>query len=175
MSYESAPATRLVAKSCAACGRPLVDAESVDAGMGPYCRRRYGYHRNVPAETRAAANRLIRKLAAEGLSGIQAAEAAAELRSLGLGVLAERIEKRVCAIRVMPIGADQLLVQTPLPDASKRPAFTAAWRAIPGARWVPSKRANVVSSARKADVWALLRQFFAGSWGSGPRGVFRIQ
>ena len=43
MSYENAPATRMLATHCAACGRPLVDATSVETGMGPVCRERYGY------------------------------------------------------------------------------------------------------------------------------------
>lgn len=43
MSYENAPATTLVATRCACCSRPLVDAVSVEAGVGPECRRRHGY------------------------------------------------------------------------------------------------------------------------------------
>jgi gamma-glutamylaminecyclotransferase len=41
--YENAPATRLLATSCACCGRALLDAISVEAGIGPDCREKYGY------------------------------------------------------------------------------------------------------------------------------------
>ena len=40
--YTDAPATDLLATRCAACGRPLLDAASVEAGMGPICRGRAG-------------------------------------------------------------------------------------------------------------------------------------
>lgn len=40
--YTAAPATALVATVCCACGRPLVDADSVTRGMGPECAEKYG-------------------------------------------------------------------------------------------------------------------------------------
>jgi len=43
MSYESAPATILIATHCAICARPLVDADSVERGVGPDCADKYGY------------------------------------------------------------------------------------------------------------------------------------
>src|SRR5687767_11998091 len=43
MTYENAPATRLLATRCACCHRALVDAESVERGVGPDCAKRYGY------------------------------------------------------------------------------------------------------------------------------------
>jgi hypothetical protein len=44
-NYENAPATKLLATHCACCGRSLLDAESVEAGMGPTCRKVHGYNR----------------------------------------------------------------------------------------------------------------------------------
>jgi len=46
-TYENAPATRLLATRCACCGRKLVDALSVQTGIGPECRTRHGYD-NAP-------------------------------------------------------------------------------------------------------------------------------
>jgi len=43
MSYENAPSTVLLASCCAICGRALRDAVSVEAGIGPDCREKYGY------------------------------------------------------------------------------------------------------------------------------------
>lgn len=40
--YEAAAATRLLATHCICCRRPLLDAVSVEAGMGPVCRQRHG-------------------------------------------------------------------------------------------------------------------------------------
>lgn len=42
-NYENAPATKLLATHCACCGRSLLDAVSVEAGVGPECRKRHGY------------------------------------------------------------------------------------------------------------------------------------
>jgi hypothetical protein len=43
MSYESAPATQMLATHCAVCARPLLDAKSVELGIGPDCRRKHGF------------------------------------------------------------------------------------------------------------------------------------
>lgn len=43
MSYENAPATKLLATACACCGRALVDAVSVERGVGPDCAEMHGY------------------------------------------------------------------------------------------------------------------------------------
>ena len=43
MTYESAPATKMIATHCAVCARPLLDAESVERGIGPDCAKRHGF------------------------------------------------------------------------------------------------------------------------------------
>lgn len=40
-TYENAPATKLLATACACCGRALVDAVSVERGVGPDCAEKY--------------------------------------------------------------------------------------------------------------------------------------
>lgn len=42
-TYENAPATKFVATHCACCGRALVDALSVQTGIGPDCRGMHGF------------------------------------------------------------------------------------------------------------------------------------
>jgi hypothetical protein len=44
MSYETAPATLMLATRCACCSRPLCDAISVETGVGPECRRKHGFN-----------------------------------------------------------------------------------------------------------------------------------
>lgn len=46
MSYENSAAAKFVATHCGICGRPLVDAESVSAGIGPICADKYGLDRS---------------------------------------------------------------------------------------------------------------------------------
>lgn len=41
--YENAPATKMVATHCVCCARPLVDAKSVERGVGPDCAKKYGF------------------------------------------------------------------------------------------------------------------------------------
>lgn len=41
--YENAPATKMLASHCACCARPLVDAVSVETGVGPDCRKTHGF------------------------------------------------------------------------------------------------------------------------------------
>lgn len=47
MGYEQAPATKLLAQHCCHCGKELLDADSVQAGMGPTCRKRFLNHPDV--------------------------------------------------------------------------------------------------------------------------------
>lgn len=56
MSYESAPATLLVATHCCVCRRPLVDADSVECGIGPTCRS--GMDPDVTPDWEAVADHL---------------------------------------------------------------------------------------------------------------------
>jgi hypothetical protein len=95
MNYEAAPATKLVATACAVCARPLVDAQSVELGIGPDCRNRYGYDMPVEPEIRKEANRLVNEIACGDLPPAQLREALGQLHALGFDRLAERIEHRV--------------------------------------------------------------------------------
>ena len=62
MSYEDLTTTKIVATQCVACGRPLLDAQSVATGMGPTCRAKYNYTDSITEEAREEANKLIHKL-----------------------------------------------------------------------------------------------------------------
>lgn len=50
MSYENAPQTKLLATDCAVCSRPLCDAKSVELGIGPECRKKYGFEMDCTEE-----------------------------------------------------------------------------------------------------------------------------
>jgi len=41
--YTQSPACAMLASNCACCGKELVDAASVETGVGPVCRRKHGY------------------------------------------------------------------------------------------------------------------------------------
>lgn len=66
MSYHDAKATRILATHCVSCGKDLLDAKSVEIGMGPDCRRRF--LRNPEIETTDEMR--LRALGALAVSGL---------------------------------------------------------------------------------------------------------
>jgi hypothetical protein len=178
MSYTAAPACQLLATHCCCCGRPLVDSVSVELGIGPECRK--GFDGNIDSATPDECNRLTRLAAVAAQSGNveRVREIAAEIESMGLVSLADKVRKRFvnaekkCKITIIDNG-DMLVVETPFrrKDSS---GFIEAWRNIPGRRYDRNRNANVVPVNQKRQLWQLLQRFFPGEFGKGPQGVFRI-
>lgn len=94
MSYENAPATKLLATACACCGRALVDAISVETGIGPECRKHYGVAFDTTDAAHAEANALVFQVARKGMTAATAQPIFDRLAALGFTVLADRIAKR---------------------------------------------------------------------------------
>jgi len=153
MCYEDAPATRLLATHCTMCSRPLLDAQSVEAGMGPICRKKYGAPAHIDEESRKRANKLIHEAAVTEdparIPGI-----VAELCLLECDVAAEKLAERCGAIRVSQTEAGFFTAVSPYD-----PGFVAASRSLPGRRWLREEKANrfaleaipgFVSAAREA-------------------------
>lgn len=173
--YENSPQAKMVATHCAACGRPLVDAVSVETGMGPDCRARLLGSIDVPEEARQEANKLVYQIAVIQ-KGVEIFEPLMRLRELGFVKLADRIEKR-CKMKpeVFITEMDgRLVVRTPYSLEAGR-----AWREIPGRRWeaIPGheyKKANMIPIAQKRAVWNLLLTYYHGLLAEGPKGQFVI-
>lgn len=168
MSYETAPTTKILATHCAACGKPLVDAASVEAGMGPDCRARLLNKVEVSEADRKEANQLVYKIAIVQ-NGMDAVEPLARLRDLGFHNLADRIEKRCVAVKIVD-HAGTYIVKTPYNEDSLH-----AWRRIPGRHWDGENEVNVVPHAQRQALWGLLKQFYSGAIATGPKGPFVIQ
>lgn len=92
MNHENAPATKLLATACACCGRALVDAVSVETGIGPDCREKFGVA--ADATNRDEANALVHEVAKKGVSKSDCRAICAKLRDIGFEALAARIMKR---------------------------------------------------------------------------------
>lgn len=105
MSHENAPATKLLATNCAACGRALVDAESVETGIGPECRKRYATEGKLAESVRAEANQLVWSVARKGVSKQDAWTVIQRLAQLGCATLADRIAKR---FRIVQVAVEEL-------------------------------------------------------------------
>lgn len=157
--YESAPATKLVATHCAVCARPLVDAVSVETGIGPDCRKKHGYtapdlavdvvavvsalaaalpaevylevvaKASISTEARACANVLVHRIAAEQTGPLVAAYVSA-LAKLGFTKLSERIAKRIGKVEVFEDGSGFYVIKTPFNES-----FVSQVRGIPGRRF----------------------------------------
>ncbi len=158
--YENAPATLLIATHCAVCARPLVDALSVETGIGPDCRKKHGYTQpdiavdvvavvsalaaslpvevymeltakaSISTEARACANVLVHRIAAEQTGPLVAAYTAA-LSKLGFTKLADRIAKRIGKVEVHEDGAGFFVIRTPFNES-----FVSLVRGLPGRRFV---------------------------------------
>lgn len=177
MSYETAPATTMLASNCAICGRPLLDAVSVNAAIGPECRKKHGYTSEVTEENRAAANALIHEVAlttpsADSLPRLQVICRA--LDAMGMPRLAKVLIERNATV-VIDVDGNDLLVFTPynqelVADLHRFPA--------PGAiphfdRESKAWRIPMVNGAKGA-LFFLLKRHFPGCLGVGPTGSFII-
>jgi len=183
MAYQDAPATRMLATNCVCCGRPLVDACSVELGIGPNCRHGI-FPEGVDDGDRVTANACVYRaaLAAQNGKAEEVLECAKEIRGLGFEELAAKVERRfkegVAQATCKPdisieARGDELLVKTPYRRGDAE-AFVSAWRAIPGRRYDRATRRNRIHRSQRRRLWTLLRRFFPGKWGKGPKGVFRI-
>jgi len=176
MSYEDARATKMMATHCVCCGRLLVDATSVELGIGPECRK--GNDGGIPDAVRIEANGLVYEAALAADQGRvgEVVQIAGKIRELGLEKLAKKVGRRFRkadrqASIVIDIVGDCYSVKTPFRRGDKA-AFIAAWRKIPGRRYHNGR--NLIPMTQKAALWSLLREFFGGKYGKGPKGTFRL-
>ena len=181
--YTQTPACRLLATNCVCCGRALVDAVSVEMGIGPECRNGI-FPDGIDECDRKVANEHVHAAAVAAQNGhvAKVIEIAGYIRDLGFGELADKVERRFKeGVKRVAKKADivieevdgYMLVTTPYRRGDAE-AFKAAWRAIPGRRYIFKRRANEVPVSSKAAVWELLKKFFPGKWGKGPKGAFRV-
>lgn len=171
MSYENAPATEMLATHCAVCSRPLVDALSVELGIGPVCRSRHGFDIEADDGARERANAIVHAIAAD-----QAAtpEQLAELRSLGFETLAEIIaERRLPKARItLEQREHSIAVHTPYVEAFVEDLK----QSIVGRdrQWARDEKVWLVAPEAKRALWAVLRRHFEGELATGAKGVFTI-
>jgi hypothetical protein len=166
--YENAPATKMLATHCACCSRPLVDAKSVEIGVGPECRKRHGFDVDVDEEARQRANAIVYAIALEQ-TGPGVVEGCVELRELGFVTLADRILHRLKTIIISHDQDGMLVLKSPYdPDAVR------ALARIPGRRWDKDRKVNVFPINQKRALWLVLLEHYQGLMGVGPKGAFEI-
>ena len=200
MSYETSPSAALVASNCACCGKVLSDAPSIEAGMGPQCRKKHGYatpegtadlsaalaaiepHRAALAlpegemDARRLANVLVHRIAVLQ-DGVVAAACVDGIRALGFVTLGDRCAKRMTKIVVRVeenevTGDVTIVVKAPYSDGG-------ALRTLPGRRWDAATKTTRVRVYRsmegaKQALLAALAADYPGAWVDGPAGLFLL-
>lgn len=173
MSYENAPATKLLATHCCICGRPLCDAVSVEAGIGPDCREKYGYNNITADETaREEANKLVHAIAVGYAHPGDLLIAIASLRVYGFERLADTLVDRSASVKIEDLGDGTLALTTPY-----NPDFVTALKAVsPWRRWDSENKRWLVSGGEsvKKGLFAAMKRHYPMTLGVGPRGAFAI-
>jgi len=155
-TYENAPATKMLATYCACCSRPLVDAISVETGIGPECRKKHGYYlEGASEEARKEANVMVHHIAIHQ-DGPQVVAAVARLRELGFTTLADRVLDRIGCIRIFE-NDGTLSVATPYREDAVKPMA-----AIQGRRWDRDNKVNTYPASMKRELWDVLKIYFNG-------------
>lgn len=165
MSYETAPQTEVLATNCAICARPLCDAVSVETGMGPVCREKYGYYADVAPEARERANRIVWEIA---VAQRAEPEQLSELEKLGFTALVNKLCADLLKVEIEET-AGGYLVKTPYKEDA-----LAAWRRVPGRRFDRETKRNFVPAKAKVELWDLLMTHYRGHTARGPKGLFVI-
>lgn len=167
-SYTNSPACKMLATQCACCGADLVDAKSVELGIGPDCRKRHGYDQDVPEHLRQAANKLVYEIACRQ-KGLEVFEMVTELTSIGFVKLADRIAHRLAKVVITVLPDGMLALKAPYNVGA-----VAETRKIPGRRWDSETKTNKFPADQKPAVWGLMKRCYAGLIGFGPKGLFEI-
>lgn len=189
-TYENAPATRILATHCACCGRALLDAVSVEAGIGPDCRAKYGYGMfdvdpGPEGWTKAAA-------ALGGASGVakidalsdawyadggspEAARRAANLLVHAIASESQAVRRGPCVVAIAHLGfvklarklgerAGAILIDEKdgllRIKAPYSPTFNETIRGVPGQRWNPADKVRTVPPSAREALWMALKAAF---------------
>lgn len=173
--YENSIQCRLLATHCCVCGKSLVDATSVQLGIGPDCRNHV--NQGISEETRKACNVLTHEAAIAAQEGnvTRVRRAADMIRGLGLDVLADKIlerfknAERLARIKITEVEGG-IVVKTPWKNNRD---FVNDWRAVEGRVYRGAGKTFVPVSSKKA-VWELIKKWFPGIYGVGPQGPFKV-
>lgn len=185
MPHDNAPATTLLATHCAVCGRALVDAQSVETGIGPICRQRYFSNEALTESARVEANAIVYRVAA-ALSAdptdgtlAQVSTDLQRLRDLGADTIVTQIlnnRGRLATIKLHVWGTDTFAIAAP-----RNADLTAAFRNVPGRQWWGAtawhgnvRRVNVFPRWTWAQVRDALRTAFGDAFVRMPDGSVQI-
>jgi len=154
--YTAAPATKILATHCACCRRPLLDAKSVECGVGPICRKKYLDLDGLDEDTRKRANVLVYECAATDDPEVLMGNIA-ELSLLGCDTIATKLADRCGAVSVTQAADDALVVRS-----GYSADFVNATRGLPGRRWIKEEKTTCFHSAAWGKLSAALADCYSG-------------
>lgn len=179
LEVQNAAALAMLATHCAVCRRELRDPISVELGIGPDCRKRYKFDAStVTPEAYAEAKALIYKLAMLASSGLIDASmcyvASDRLKELGFEALSEIIVKKNTKICITAQADGRLLVRFPYEPAASHALYSLGANPHRDTR---GKFAGylITPALANATYNRVLRRFFAGQLGVGPKGTFIVK
>lgn len=184
MTHENLPATKLVATHCCVCGHSLVEADSVETGIGPVCSKRYkvGHFSHPPdvegaagfltgtgvgvnlEDPHKAANQLIYILSADQDSP-HVSNLCMALEALGYTEVARIIAARLAPAYVSVRSENGgLVVKFKSKSDGTFDKLVTAFRSVPGRAWDKKTKTNSFPVASKGALWkALVKALPKGS------------
>ena len=185
-SYESAPGTKLLAVECACCGRPLLDAASIEAGMGPHCRKNHGFVApdtiadldavdriglagTWPSDPKARVNALVHHIAAKAFVGADLGKAIATVHALGFQKLADRLAERTAPVIQVQASGDYYYVRAPFSEV-----FNIEMRDVRGSVWIPADKVRRVPVTARVALWDAIKRAFPGAFVATGNKLVRI-
>ncbi len=166
MGYEDSKQCQVLATQCAVCARPLVDAVSVETGLGPVCREKSGFNIEVEDAVRHEANQLVYQIAVEQ-DDSKLLDRCGALVALGFEQLASALMARLVKIKISVLDNGRLSVTTPYSKAIVQRFYK-----IMGRHWDTGLKATTFPVAQKRPVYDALVAEFAGEVAIGPKGPF---
>jgi hypothetical protein len=188
---------------CSCCGRPLDDATSREFGIGPWCRKKYGYEDAYPispAKQRELCTLLtqltVPEVASKACVAIQNDDSRAAANVLNRQSAYWRAEgsheadMRIVLEVLVGMGYVALAsaigkpyIKVTIEAKSNRlhfktgyePAFISSIKKVKGRRYHPKDKIWSVPVNMKKDAWDILKLCFEGEIGMGPKGIFAIK
>lgn len=170
MSYEETRACHELDRGCWRCGRPLLDALSVELGIGPTCREKLGITPEMIG--REDANKLINKAVYHCPTVESFKEALAELRALGFAECADRLARNHAQIEIAEGEAGCLVVKAPFAENFSQALKDKGVRGHRFNKETCLGKAWIVPTAFRRQLFEGLKALYPGVLGIGPKGPF---
>lgn len=191
MSYLNSPSIEIVATKCFLCNRPLLDANSVESGIGPICKKKIGYfdensqddykYENIGIseidnavleklsinDCRGAVNSLINFCSRCIKDKELIIKIVKQIDNLGYKELSKKIFYYICDI-IIEQDNDLLYISYP---KDRRMDWVINKN---NGKWDSKLEKYIINKNNKKRIWGAFKKFFPGSFCIGPKGVFKI-